>query len=98
MLFRSCDVFDGGAVLDRDGVRALLARVYGGPLQPAMLAPAHPVAIIARVLANLERGPLGRVPRHRDWIATLRGAFPGVTDETRRQLRAEADAVRAQWN
>lgn len=95
---RWCDPFAGGAVLDLDGVRALSDRAYGGPFLPGFLAPVHPVAIVARMLTNLELGPLGRVPRHRDWMARLRGVFPGVTEGERRRLKTEADAVRAQWN
>ncbi|MFM8238555.1 MAG: transglutaminase family protein [Actinomycetota bacterium] len=95
---RWCDPFAGGTVLDLAAVRDLARRMRPGPFVPGLLAPAHPVAIVARMLANLERGPLGRVPRHRDWINTLRAAFPGVTETERRRLRAEADAVRARWN
>ena len=95
---RWCDPFGGGELLDLDGVRALAARAGRGPLLPGLLAPAPPLAIVARMLTNLENGPLGRVPRHRDWMATLRGAFPGTGDAERRRLRAEVDAVRAQWN
>ena len=95
---RWCDPFSGGALLDLDGVRALAARASRSPLLPGLLAPAHPHAIVARMLANLENGPLGRVPRHRAWMATLRGTFPGVTEAERHRLRAEVDAVRAQWN
>ena len=63
---RWCDPFHGGALLDVDGCRRRFDLVYGGTLkfQPAFLDPTSPPAIVARMLANLERGELAGDPVH----------------------------------
>ena len=50
------DAFGAGAVLDRLGVEALFRRLHGDqPFDPAYLEPVGPVALLTRVLANLQR-------------------------------------------
>ena len=62
-----CDPFHGGALLDVDGCRRQFELVYGGALvfQPAFLAPTPAPAIVARMLANLERSDLATDPVQR---------------------------------
>ena len=59
--------FHGGALHDADGCRRRFDMVYGGALRvPArFLAPTPPHAIVARMLANLERGELASDPVQR---------------------------------
>ncbi|HEY7142269.1 MAG TPA: tetratricopeptide repeat protein [Methylomirabilota bacterium] len=53
---RFLDPFHGGALLDRAGCEALVARVRpgGGPLDPRWLAPVTTRQILVRMLANLK--------------------------------------------
>ena len=68
-----CDPFHGGALLDVDGCRRRFELVYGGALafQRAFLAPTPPPAIVARMLANLERSELATDPMQRAWMCEL---------------------------
>ena len=74
-----CDPFHGGALLDADGCRRRFELVYGGALafQPAFLAPTPAPAIVARMLANLERSELATDPVQRAWMCELHLAIPG---------------------
>ena len=96
-----CDPFHGGALLDADGCRRRFDLVYGGALafQRAFLAPTPPHAIVARMLANLERGELATDPVQRAWMCELHLAIPGITFheqlELADQLAATGDVMRA---
>jgi regulator of sirC expression with transglutaminase-like and TPR domain len=77
---RFCDVFSGGVMLDVDGCEAIFRRAVGPAhaFDPNMLEPARPRAILARVLANLERSPLAADPVHASWMATLHLSIAGL--------------------
>ena len=96
-----CDPFHGGALLDRSGCRRRFDLVYGGAMvfQPGFLAPAPAHAIVARMLANLEHGPLGADPVQRAWMCRLHLDIPGLTFDERlhlaEQLAATGDVMRA---
>jgi regulator of sirC expression with transglutaminase-like and TPR domain len=96
-----CDPFHGGGLLDPAGCRRQFDLVYGGamPFQPAFLAPTPPPAIVARMLANLERGKLATDPVQRAWMCGLHLDIPGITFEERMhladQLAATGDVMRA---
>jgi hypothetical protein len=96
-----CDPFHGGLRLDAAGCRRRFDLVYGGamPFQSAFLAPTSPHAIVARMLANLERSKLATDPVHRAWMCGLHLDIPGVTPEERvllaDQLAATGDVMRA---
>jgi regulator of sirC expression with transglutaminase-like and TPR domain len=74
------DPFDGGRLLDEAGCRARFHAVLGAqrPWSADLLAPARPRAVLARMLANLEAGPLGRDLGHLAWLARLHRAIPGL--------------------
>lgn len=78
-----CDPFHGGVLLDRDGCARLFAVMTGAirPLQDEDLLPSPPRAIVARMLANLENGPLAGVPRAYATVCALHLAIPGVPIE-----------------
>jgi len=69
------------------------------PFQPRFLAPTPPHAIVARMLANLERGPLAADPLQRAWMCGLHLEIPGITAEERmllaEQLAATGDVMGA---
>jgi regulator of sirC expression with transglutaminase-like and TPR domain len=96
-----CDPFHGGALLDVDGCRRRFELVYGGSLafQPAFLAPTPPPAIVARMLANLERSELAADPVQRAWMCELHLAIPGLSFpeqwELADQLAQTGDVMRA---
>jgi regulator of sirC expression with transglutaminase-like and TPR domain len=96
-----CDPFHRGALLDPDGCRRRFDLVYGGSLafQLGFLAPTPPHAIVARMLANLERGKLATDPVQRAWMCALHLAIPGITFreqlELADQLAATGDVMRA---
>jgi hypothetical protein len=96
-----CDPFHGGARLDIAGCRRRFDLVYGGamPFQIGFLAPTPPRAIVARMLANLERGKLASDPVQRAWMCGLHLDIPGITTEERiqlaDQLAATGDVMRA---
>jgi len=96
-----CDPFHGGALLDADGCRRRFELVYGGSLtfQPAFLAPTPPPAIVARMLANLERSELATDPVQRAWMCELHLAIPGISYqeqwELADQLARTGDIMRA---
>jgi regulator of sirC expression with transglutaminase-like and TPR domain len=96
-----CDPFHGGALLDADGCRRRFELIYGGSLtfQPAFLAPTPPPAIVARMLANLERSELASDPVQRAWMCELHLAIPGISYEEQwelaDQLARTGDSMRA---
>jgi len=96
-----CDPFHGGALLDADGCRRRFELLYGGSLtfQPAFLAPTPPPAIVARMLANLERSELASDPVQRAWMCELHLAIPGISYqeqwELADQLARTGDIMRA---
>ena len=83
-----CDPFHGGALLDADGCRRRFDLVYGGALafQRAFLAPTPPPAIVARMLANLERSELATDPVQRAWMCELHLAIPGIAFQEQLEL------------
>ena len=96
-----CDPFHGGARLDATGCRRRFDLVYGGamPFQSGFLAPTAPHAIVARMLANLERSKLAADPVQRAWMCGLHLDIPGIASEERLlladQLAAAGDTMRA---
>jgi hypothetical protein len=96
-----CDPFHGGAQLDADGCRRRFDLVYGGALafQRSFLAPTPPPAIVARMLANLERSELATDPAQQSWMCELHLAIPGLAFQERyelaEQLARTGDVVRA---
>jgi hypothetical protein len=75
-----CDVFSGGALLGADECAAIFSRAVGPghAFEPEMLAPTGSRAIIARMLANLERSSLAGDPLHATWMATLHFSIAGL--------------------
>jgi hypothetical protein len=96
-----CDPFHGGALLDPAGCKRRFDLVYGGAMafQPGFLAPTPSHAIVARMLANLERGKLAADPVQRAWMCSLHLDIPGISfDERLRladQLAATGDVMHA---
>jgi len=96
-----CDPFHRGAVLDAHGCRRQFEMVYGGALafQRAFLSPTPAPSIVARMLANLERGELATDPIQRAWMCELHLAIPGISFqeqlELADQLARTGDVVRA---
>jgi regulator of sirC expression with transglutaminase-like and TPR domain len=77
---RFCDVFSGGALLGEDECSLLFRRAVGPAhaFEPGMLAPATTRAILARMLANLERSSLASDPVEATWMATLHSSIAGL--------------------
>jgi regulator of sirC expression with transglutaminase-like and TPR domain len=77
---RFCDVFAGGALLDAGECEAIFRRAVGPAhaFEPSMLEPVGPRAILARMLANLERSPLAADPLHSTWMTTLHLSIAGL--------------------
>ena len=85
------DPFHGAQPLDASDCAALFARMHGGtgpvrPLDPAHLAPVGPLAILDRMLANLQITLLRRAPASAAWPTRLRLAFPAVSPFVRAEL------------
>ncbi|MGW1889782.1 transglutaminase-like domain-containing protein [Streptomyces sp. NPDC002004] len=57
------DPFDGGRVLTGGDVQLLVAGATGAPLDPSMLIPADPLAVVLRVLNNIRAWAAAR-PEH----------------------------------
>jgi regulator of sirC expression with transglutaminase-like and TPR domain len=75
------DAFAGGRRLDRLGCQRLLQSVTGTrtELEPAMLAATGRRAILARMLANLDRSFERRADRQSlVWVSRLRGRIPDL--------------------
>jgi regulator of sirC expression with transglutaminase-like and TPR domain len=77
---RFCDAFSAGALLGADECEAIFRRTIGPaqPFEPGMLEPVSSRAIVARMLANLERSPLAGDPVHATWMATLHSSIAGL--------------------
>ena len=75
-----CDVFSGGVLLDVDQCSAIFSRTLGpeATFEREMLVPTGPRAIIARMLANLERSSLAGDPVHATWMTKLHAAIAGL--------------------
>lgn len=82
------DPFDRGRLLDADGCRARFTALFGGERawSDDLLASVSPRAVLARMLANLERGPLGRDLSHLAWMLRLHRAIPGLAPGDRLAL------------
>lgn len=95
-----CDPFHGGALIGVDGCQRLFARVHGDArgFHPAYLAPTSSHAIVARILTNLEQGPLATQPHQLEWMCALHLAIPDLGDSDRARLEALSRSVRARWN
>jgi regulator of sirC expression with transglutaminase-like and TPR domain len=80
-----CDPFDGGRALDVDGCRRRFHEIFGTDrvFSPELLAPVSTRAVLARVLANLEAGPLSRDLSHLAWMVRLHRAIPGLAPSDR---------------
>jgi len=87
------DPFHRGGPLDAAACARLHARMRGAaglpePLDPALLAPVGPLAILDRMLANLQMTLLRRAPAAAAWPTRLRLAFPAVPPLVRTELAA----------
>jgi regulator of sirC expression with transglutaminase-like and TPR domain len=83
------DAFDGGTRLDRRDCERLLRQVAGpgAELAPGMLSTTAPRAILARMLANLDRSFERRSDRRSlQWVSRLRLAIPDLPPGERVQL------------
>jgi regulator of sirC expression with transglutaminase-like and TPR domain len=95
-----CDPFHGGRLIGVDGCQRLFARVHGDTrgFHPAYLAPTSPHAILARMLNNLEQGPLATEPHHLEWMCALHLTIPDLGDAERTRLETLLRSVKARWN
>jgi regulator of sirC expression with transglutaminase-like and TPR domain len=85
------DPFGGSVALDIGDCAALFARVhasspYGHPLRAQQLAPVGPVAILDRILTNLQHTLLQRSPAAAAWPTRLRLRLPSVPRARRAEL------------
>jgi regulator of sirC expression with transglutaminase-like and TPR domain len=90
------DAFDGGRRLDRDECEHLLRKVTGSQreLTQAMLATTGRRAILARMLANLDRSFERRGDtRSLDWVCTLRLHIPDLPGGDRLQLASRLGSL-----
>jgi len=79
------DPFHGGLRLDEDGCRLIFEATLGAASFLAeYLAPVGPRTILARVLANLVQGSVGRDPATSVWATRLRLRIPGLSIVERR--------------
>jgi regulator of sirC expression with transglutaminase-like and TPR domain len=90
------DAFNRGRQLDRSGCERLLQSVAGAGarLSEAMLATTGRRAILARMLANLDRS----FERRNDtrsllWVCTLRAGIPGLTVTDRHHIAARLGSL-----
>lgn len=74
-----CDPFRG-ELLDEAGCARIFAAMFGPQrsLRAADLRPVSTTAVLARVLNNLEAGPLGRDLGALGWMVDLHRAIPGL--------------------
>jgi regulator of sirC expression with transglutaminase-like and TPR domain len=80
------DPFNGGALLGPHEARQRFHAVKGdaAPFDPAHLEPVGPLAIVARMLANLRQiHTLRRDGVGLEWVLHLRGLLPGASLEQR---------------
>jgi regulator of sirC expression with transglutaminase-like and TPR domain len=95
------DPFAGGLLLDEAGCRLRFHGVHGpdATFDEAFLRPVGRVAIVGRMLANLEliaarRGDLAM----QVWVLGLRSGLPGAGPEEQRRLAAARRAMQAKLN
>lgn len=83
-----CDPFAGGAKLEAADCRELFRRIAGDDAKfyDGFLAPVSRLAIVARVLANLQNSTLARQRRDAVWVARIRSRIPGLTISERREI------------
>jgi regulator of sirC expression with transglutaminase-like and TPR domain len=95
-----CDPFHGGALMDVRDCQQLFAQVHGNArgFHPAYLAPTAPRAIVARILTNLERGPLATDPTQLEWMCSLHLAIPDLAESDREGIELLLRSARARWN
>jgi hypothetical protein len=95
-----CDPFHGGVLYDLAGCRRLYSRVHGNArgFSRALLAPADPHAIVARMLANLESGRLASDPIALGWMCDLHLSLPGISSDQRHRISTAQRAARSRWN
>ena len=85
---RWLDAFHGGALLQYEDCARIVDRIYRGTrrLVPSDLTPTPARAILARILANLEGGPLASDPTQLAWMLRLHVMIPGTPVHPRLQL------------
>lgn len=86
------DAFAGGRRLDHQACEQLLRRAMRVPvaLDPTMLDPIGPRAILTRMLANLHNSFTRRADRQGlAWVTRLRAAVPGLPAGNRVELATE---------
>lgn len=95
-----CDPFGGGALLDVAGCQRVFDMVHAGRrrFHPTFLSPTAPPAIVARMLTNLEHGPLASDPDALAWMCRLHLAIPGLHDDDRARVESLVRTTRARWN
>jgi regulator of sirC expression with transglutaminase-like and TPR domain len=83
------DPFHGGRALDYDGCVARFAELQDpAAFLPTFLAPVGPIAILDRMLANLQHSLIERAPARAAWPTRLRLRIPGITPARRAELAA----------
>jgi regulator of sirC expression with transglutaminase-like and TPR domain len=82
------DPFNRGMALDEAGCAARFRELFGPDAEwvPAHLAPIGNLAIVRRMLANLERSLLRREPPDAAWVLRLELRLPNLTPPERRRL------------
>jgi regulator of sirC expression with transglutaminase-like and TPR domain len=83
------DPFHGGVALDYDGCVARFAELQDpAAFRPSFLAPVGPVAILDRMLTNLQHSLIERAPARAAWPTRLRLRIPGISAAQRAELAA----------
>jgi regulator of sirC expression with transglutaminase-like and TPR domain len=83
------DPFNGGVELDVAGCAARFGELYDDTsFRAEYLAPVGPVAILDRILTNLQHTLVTRDPARAPWPTRLRLRLPGVTPARRGELAA----------
>ncbi len=83
------DPFFGGRALDYEGCIARFSELQDpAAFVPAFLAPVGPVAILDRMLANLQNSLMERAPARVAWPTRLRLRIPGISPARRAELAA----------
>jgi regulator of sirC expression with transglutaminase-like and TPR domain len=83
------DPFHGGRALDYEGCAARFAELQDpAAFVPTFLAPVGPIAILDRMLANLQHSLIERAPARAAWPTRLRLRIPGISPARRAELAA----------